>query len=76
MLHNTYHDGNIDTDDHVLCSTPENVSKNCTFPKFTTIGPRTLREFMYNITKTRDSMSIDGSRLKKGEPGSIYMMLK
>ena len=53
VTHNTYHDGNIETDQRVICSMPEDVSKYFLLPSSIALVSGTLIEVLDNITTTR-----------------------
>ena len=76
VIHNTYRDGNIETDHHIIFSMIDEVAKNFVFHKFTNPCPGNLMQGMDNNTTTRDIMSLNGLGITQVEAVSVSMMIK
>ena len=76
IIHKNYHDGHIETDQHVISLIPEYTAKNFLLPNFTTPVSGTLREVLDNSNKTIDKISLNGLGMTNGESGGVYTMLK
>ena len=76
LINNTYHGGHIETDNHFICSIPEDVADPFAFPNFTTPVKEILREVLDNDTTPRDKISLNGLGMKKVEFRVVSIMLK
>ena len=76
LIHNTYNGGNIETDHHVICSMPEDMTNHFSFPNFTTAMPGMLREVIDNGIAPREKISLNGLGMKKVKSGGLSMILK
>ena len=76
VIHNTYHGGNIGTENHVVFSIPEDVARQFLFPNFATPMPGTLRGVIYNDIAPIDKISLNGLGMTKDKAGVLSIILK